>query len=74
MYSGMVKAWLHLYILDYVLFVLFSLNAFFSFKPFVHHFSCQMTLLLWQMLGLSLVCPEFVGCAAFVSSSLLLLW
>lgn len=28
-YSGMVKAWLYLYILDYFLCVLFSLNAFF---------------------------------------------
>lgn len=46
----MVKAWLYLYILDYFLLVLFSRNAFFSFSPFVHHFSCQMALLLWQML------------------------
>lgn len=70
----MVKAWLYLYILDYFLFVLYSINVFFSFNPFVHYFSCQMALLLWQMLDLSFVCPDFVGCTAFVSSSLLLLW
>jgi len=72
----MVKAWLYLYILDYFLCVLFSLNAF--FYPLTHFFSCQMALLLWQMLwlhawALSLVRPDFVGYTPFVSYLLLLL-
>lgn len=48
------------------------------FYLFMHFFSCQMALLLWQMLwprawSLSLVCPDFVGYTAFVSCVLLLL-
>lgn len=61
--------------LDYFLCVLFSLNAFY---PFMHFFSCQMVLLLWQMLwlrarSLSLQHPDFVGYTGFVSYLLLLL-